>query len=122
GYTGITRINAGAIAAADPQSFANLSGIVEFNGGTYHVTGNTLVPNTTNKKFATAFSGATSASTGTFDVDPNVTLTMGGANACMQTAGNGTGGSFFKTGDGTMIVTGNNGQLDVPFKFEKGTV
>jgi autotransporter-associated beta strand protein len=121
-YGALTTIAGGTISAGAAASFGGLNGQVRFDGGTFRVTGNITVPNLTNK-FTTSFTGATGASTATFDVDAGFTLTIGGANASMQTNGGGAhGGRFTKTGLGTLRVLGNNGQLDDPFNFNQGTV
>jgi autotransporter-associated beta strand protein len=121
-YTGLSTINAGVIEAAKSAAFVGLAGQVRFGGGTLHVTGNSTAPNLASK-FTTSYTGATSASTATFDIDANVTLKMGGANACLQTNGGGShGGTFTKTGAGTLDIFSNNGQLDDPFKLNAGTV
>jgi autotransporter-associated beta strand protein len=122
-YTGISTIDAGVIEAATSTAFVGLSGQVRFGGGTLHVTGNSTAANIANK-FTTSYSGATAADSGTFDVDAGVTLTIGGPQgASMQTNGAGAhGGTFIKTGGGTLRVLSNNGQLDDPFKLNAGTV
>jgi autotransporter-associated beta strand protein len=122
-YTGASMISGGVIEAASAASFAGLPGQVLFNGGTFHVTGDTAAAGTS-KKFTTSFTGATSASTGTFDIDAGVTLTIGtGGQASLQTNGSGAhGGTFTKTGGGTLRILSNNGQLDDPFKLNAGTV
>ncbi len=121
-YSGNTMINAGVLESGNSASLVGLSGPIWFNGGTLHVTANSVAANVANK-FATAFPGATSSSTATIDVDAGVTLTVGGsAGASMRTAGNGTGGAFTKTGAGTLLVLSNNNQLDVAFKLNQGAV
>jgi autotransporter-associated beta strand protein len=125
-YTGVSKISGGVIESGIAASFAGLSGQVYFNGGTFHVTADTIAAGTS-KKFTTSFVGSGSASTGTFDIDAGVTLTIGtGGQACLQTNGGGTGaghgGPFTKTGGGTLRILSNNGQLDDPFKLNAGTV
>ena len=123
-YTGPTTISGGVIASNNADKFAALNGQVFFNGGTFEVTADTVAANVRNK-FTTSFTGGTSSSTGTFQVDPGATLTIGaaGGGACLQTAGGGSTGSFFiKTGVGTLDILSNNGQLDVAFKLNAGTV
>jgi fibronectin-binding autotransporter adhesin len=113
------------IASGNSSSLAGLSGAVIFNGGTFHVTADTVSANVANK-YATAFAGATSAATATFDIDTGVTLTVGtaGGSASIRTNAGGTthGGAFTKTGGGTLRILSNNGQLDDPFKLNQGTV
>jgi autotransporter-associated beta strand protein len=112
------------IASGNSASLAGLSGAVLFNGGTFHVTADTVSANV-NVKYSTSFAGATSSSTATFDVDAGVTLTVGtaGGSANMRTNGGGShGGTFTKAGLGTLRILSNNGQLDDPFEFNAGTV
>src|SRR5438045_3539480 len=101
-----------------------LLGPVQFNGGTFHVTANTESADFANK-YTTSFTGATSASTATFDIDTGVTLTIGKtANiAGMRTNGGGAhGGRFTKTGAGALDILSNNGQQDDPFQLNQGTI
>jgi autotransporter-associated beta strand protein len=124
GYTGTTTINAGEIASGNSASLAGLSGAVMFNGGTFHVTANTVSANVANK-YTTSYTGATSSSTATFSIDAGVTLTVGtvGGSASMRTNGGGAhGGDFFKTGAGTLDILSNNGQQDNPFELMNGTI
>jgi autotransporter-associated beta strand protein len=121
-YTGLTTINAGVIESGNSASFVGLSGQVRFNGGTLHVTASSTAANVASK-FTTSFSGATAASTGTFDIDAGVTLTIGGSNFSLQTAGGGgTGGQFIKTGLGTLRIVGGNNQQDSPLALNQGTI
>ena len=123
-YTGVTLINDGVIASGNSASLAGLSGAVEFNGGTFHVTANTISANV-NVKYTTSFTGATGASTGTFDIDPGVTLTIGtiGGSACLRTNGGGAhGGDFTVTGGGTLKILSNNGQQDNALNLAEGTI
>lgn len=121
-FTGLTTIAGGVVAAGASANLVGLAGQVRFNGGTLHVTGNSTAANLASK-FTTSFTGATAASTGTFDIDAGVTLTIGGANTSLQTNGGGAhGGVFTKTGAGTLRIVGNNGQLDDALKLNAGTV
>src|SRR5262249_28320944 len=47
---------------------------------------------------------------------------IGGPNACLQTAGAGSGGSFIKTGAGTLRILSSNGQNDDPFLLQAGSL
>jgi autotransporter-associated beta strand protein len=121
-YTGVTTINAGTIASGNAASLAGNGSFVMFNGGTFRVTANTQSINLANK-FSTNHSFA--GTTGTLQVDAGVTLTLGtaGGSASMRTAGGSfAGGSFIKTGAGTLRILSNNGQLDDPFLLNEGTV
>lgn len=125
-YTGTTTINGGTIEAGPASAFAGLSGQVHFLNGTFHVTGNpgdTVVAATTSNKFTTSGTGG---STGTFDIDPGVTLVLGAQDsttASLQTAGSGTAGSnFTKTGAGTLRIQDRNNQLDVALILQQGTI
>jgi autotransporter-associated beta strand protein len=122
-YAGLSTLSGGVIESGNAASFAALMGQVRFNGGTFHVTADTTAANLANK-FTTGFSGATSASIGTFDVDTNVTLTIGGpAGASLQTAGGGgSGGPFIKLGAGTLRIISANGQQDDPLLLKQGTI
>jgi fibronectin-binding autotransporter adhesin len=125
-YTGTTTINGGTIEAGPAAAFAGLTGQVHFLSGTFHVTGNpgdTVVAATTSNKFTTSGTGG---STGTFDIDPGVTLVLGvqdSTTASLQTAGSGTAGSnFTKTGAGTLRIQDRNNQLDVALILQQGTI
>lgn len=123
-YTGTTFINGGTLESGNPNSVALLSGPLFFNGGRFHVTASMSSANV-NVKYSTSFTGATGASTGTFDVDAGVTLTIGtvGGSASLRTNGGGAHGGFFtKTGDGTLRILSGNGQQDDVFHLDQGTV
>jgi autotransporter-associated beta strand protein len=122
-YTGTTMISGGAIASGHSASFAGLSGQVLFNGGQFHVTANTTAANVANK-FTTTFTGATNLSTGTFNIDTGVTLTIGGSNAALQTnkSGGPHAGDFTKTGLGTLKILSDDSQQDNVFHLSQGTI
>lgn len=121
-YSGITTISAGTIASGNSASLAGLSGQLRFNGGTFHVTGNSTAANVSNK-FTSSFTGASGSSTGTFNIDPGVTLTIGGSNAALQTNGGGShGGDLSVTGGGTLRLLGDNHQQDNPLHLLQGTI
>src|SRR5205814_98194 len=121
---GTITINAGAIESGNSASLAALPGAVQFGGGTFHVTGNTVSANVANK-WTTTFAGATGSNTGTFDIDAGVTLTIGtvGGSASMRTGGGtNAGGSFIKTGAGTLRILTGNPQQDDPLKLNAGAI
>jgi autotransporter-associated beta strand protein len=148
-YSGVTRILGSTITAGATSSFAGLPGTVRFGnitidgttfGGTYHVTdpgGNHLVvagfATGSASKFTTS---GQSGATGTFNVDAGTTLQVGALDTSglptlavpgLQTAGTGpdgstAGGSFIKTGPGTLRIVSQNAQQDTAFQLRAGTV
>jgi autotransporter-associated beta strand protein len=123
-YTGVTNINGGEIASGNAASLATLAGQIQFNGGTFHVTANMAAP-VTAIHFTTSFTGATGSSTGTFNIDAGVTLTIGtlGGPGILRTNGGGAhGGDFTKTGAGTLDILAGNGQQDNIFHLAQGTL
>ena len=81
-------------------------------------------PNIANK-YTTTFAGATGSNSGTFNIDSGVTFTIGtsGGSACWRTGGGATGGgSFIKTGLGTLSVLSSNSQQDDPLLLEQGEI
>ncbi len=123
-YTGSTTISGGVIASGNSASLVGLTGKLIFNTGTLLVTANSAAASMANK-FTTSFTGATSSATGTIDVAPGVTLTIGatGGPASLQTnGGGGHGGDFTVTGGGTLKILSNNGQQDNAFHLASGTI
>lgn len=133
-FTGKTIISgASTIQSAVAANLVGLTGQVQFNNGTIHITGDPSNPsaiiyaNNTQNKFTTSGNGG---ATGIFNIDAGVTFQTGGSaatqtttTAALQTAGSGTAGSSFtKTGLGTMIIYGQNNQQDTSFKFLQGTI
>jgi autotransporter-associated beta strand protein len=64
GYTGVSTLTAGVIESGNAASFAGLAGAVNFLGGTFRVTADTVSANVLNK-WTTTFAGATGTNTGT---------------------------------------------------------
>ena len=123
-FTGTTTIAAGEIATGNPASLVNLAGPIQFLGGALHITASMVSPNIANK-YTTTFAGATGSNTGTFNIDSGVTFTIGtsGGSACWRTGGGATGGgSFIKTGLGTLSVLSSNSQQDDPLLLEQGEI
>ena len=123
-YTGTTTIAGGLIEAALASSFSGLPGPVQFLGGTFRPTATQTAANVLNK-WTTTFAGATGTNTGTFDVPLGVTLTLGAAGglAAVRTGGGtNAGGSFVKTGGGTLRLLTANPQQDDPLLLNAGTV
>src|SRR4029077_15305266 len=84
-FTGQTTISGGSTIEAGPDTaFAAIvgAGLVFFNNGTFHVTGNsgdviTAVDRVGNTpRWTTTTNASTAASTGTFNVDAGVTLVL----------------------------------------------
>jgi autotransporter-associated beta strand protein len=121
-YSGLTTISGGVLESGNSASLVALPGTIMFNGGTIHITANSAANNVANKfNTNTNFAGVG----GTIDIDAGVTLTLGtvGGSANLRTNGGGFhGGTFTKTGLGTLRILSNNGQLDDPFKLNAGTV
>jgi fibronectin-binding autotransporter adhesin len=133
-FTGTTIITgASTIQTAAAANLVGLTGQVQFNNGTLHITadpnnpGAIVYASTLSNKFTTS---GNAGATGTFNVDPGMTFqtqastaTQTSTTASLQTAGSGTAGSSFtKTGGGTMIIYGQNNQQDTSFKLQGGTI
>ncbi|HEV2970763.1 MAG TPA: autotransporter-associated beta strand repeat-containing protein [Pirellulales bacterium] len=134
-FGGLTTINGSTIQTAVAGNLVGLAGQVNFINGTLHITGDPTNPgapivaaNTTNKFSNSGNAGAT----GTFNIDAGVSFQVGATvtqtTAVLQTAGTGpngsgtAGGSFIKTGLGTMIIYGQNNQQDTNFQLQQGTI
>ena len=121
-FSGMTTISGGVIESGNSASLVALAGVIMFNGGTLHVTGNSVASNVPNKFTTnTGFAGTS----GTFDIDANVTLTIGtpGGSAPLRTNGGGFhGGDFTKAGAGTLQILANSGQQDNVFHLTGGTI
>src|SRR5205814_9006106 len=87
-YTCNTTINGGVLESGTSSSVALLAGTLYFNGGTFHVTADAISANFA-VKYSTSFTGATASSTGTFNIDPGVTLTIGTAGGLASLRTNG---------------------------------
>ncbi len=133
-FTGKTIITgASTVQTASAANLVDLTGQVQFNNGTLHITADPNNPGaivyaaTLSNKFTTSGNGG---ATGTFNIDAGVTFQTQDSNAtqttttpALQTAGSGTAGSSFtKTGAGTMIIYGQNNQQDTSFKLVQGTI
>ena len=120
-YTGASTLAGGVLEAANAASFAGLAGVVQFLGGTFRPTATQDAAAVTNK-WTTTFVGATGTNTGTFDVPAGVTFTIRGAGtgAAWRTGGSDAGGSFVKSGAGTLRVLTNSGQQDDPILLNQG--
>jgi autotransporter-associated beta strand protein len=124
GYTGASTLAGGVLESGNAASFAALAGLVQFLGGTFRVTADTVSANVLNK-WTTTFGGATGSNTGTFDVAAGVTLTIGtagGLPAWRTGGGTSAGGPFIKTGAGTLRVFGGNNQQDDPIQLNQGSL
>jgi autotransporter-associated beta strand protein len=87
-YTGVSTLSGGVLESGSAASFAALIGAVQFLGGTFRVSADTVSANVLNK-WTTTFAGATGSNAGTFDIAAGVTLTLGvaGGSAIMRTGG-----------------------------------
>jgi autotransporter-associated beta strand protein len=92
-YTGGTTINGGTVSAFDDSNLGAPSGALNFNGGLLGVTGGGFTFTTRTINWA--------AGGGGFDVSAGLTFVLSQSLP--------SGGGLTKAGDGTLIVSGNNG-------------